>query len=94
MDIIEDYKRNTIIFKVVDKALEFGWNRCAEIFGKLSILMTNQECYANANKIAVKRDLKDKSSGLETVLKGKRVYVVRESFDKWILKNEILSQPI
>ena len=83
--------QSTELFKIIDRAAEYGTNRALEKCSKISAFMTRQECYKIAkNRRVVERALLDKSSGLITVLKGHREYITRESFDRWIMKNELL----
>jgi hypothetical protein len=76
------------LFKIVDRAYESGFNRGMEKCGKLSPYMKKQECYTVACRRAVDRALKE--GNIKTVLKGTRIYVLRESFDKWIYKHELV----
>jgi hypothetical protein len=92
---IKDFENNTIQYRLWVKAMEYGKNRLAEKIGLIKPVLTKKQAYAMLNQPAVDRAIK--SGELKTVKKGGKtsnVYIMREDFEKWIVKDELLSEPV
>jgi hypothetical protein len=87
---LSDYRNADMLYKLWVKAIDYGANRMKEAVMKQSPLMTkNQASKMAHNRRAVERALI--RGEFETVKKGATTYIKRDSFEKWLVRDEILT---
>lgn len=89
---LKEYTGNMTLFKLFEKAAEYGANRALEKCGKIKPLITKKEAYKMINQPAVDRALKQIPCPFKLVKKGgetSNVYIERQSFERWLLLSEL-----
>lgn len=93
-DILKLLENNTTFLRFIEKYSEYTVNRTLEKCGKIKPLLSKQEAYEMYNRPAVDRALRSNPCPFETVKKGGKtsnIYIVRKSFELWLLKDELAS---